>query len=196
MAKPKKAAPSLLDQIQPTDPSKKSKNPNIILESIDAKLVDDYRQVCLQMKNLESQKNEMNGRLRTLGQEHYAERADNEGVLENLKLLGEEGSVTYIVQKNCAKVSADAKETIDAEGLGQYVVKDQIQLCAGLSEQIQERILQSLAKEFGTKELTSLVTTQYKVQETALVEIAKTGNKKTILSALQLLNPVQQIRTG
>ena len=196
MAKPKKAAPSLLDQIQPADPAKKSKNPNVALEGSEAALVDDYRRVCAEMKNLESRKNDLNGQLRSIGQDHYAERAAEEGVLENLKLVGEEGSVTFIVQKNFAKVSEEAKETIDAEGFGKYIVRDQIQLRSGLSEEIQERVLQALAKEFGAKEALALFTTQYKVQETALVEIAKSGNKKVVLSAMQLLNPVQQIRTG
>ena len=195
MAKAKKS-PSLLDQVSILAPSSaKSSNPLIVLEGERAALVDDYRSICAQMKNLEDKKDTLNAQVKEMGQDLYAGRAAD-GEMENLKLVGLSGAVIFIVQKNFGKVSEEAKVLIEAEGFGEYIERDQIQLRAGLNEVTQERILQALAKEFGSKETLDLVTTQYKVQESALVRIASQGRKALVLAALKILKPIQQIRTS
>lgn len=191
MAKPKQ---SLLDKIEVANPSKQSKNPNIPLEGKQAELVDDYRDVCVQMKNIEAKKDALYAQVKEIGQDLYAERAAG-GEMENLKLVGNEGAVTFMVQKNFGKVSEEAKEIIEAQGMGECIERDQIQLKAGLDDATQERILMAVAKEFGQKEALAMFSTQYKVKENALVTIAAKGKKALVMAALKFLKPVQQIRT-
>jgi hypothetical protein len=198
MPKPKKSAasiPSLLDQIETKNPAKKSQNPQIVLEDNQAELVDEYRTVCAQIKDLEARKNSLNSEVKEIGQDLYASRAVM-GQFENLKLVGNTGAVTFIVQNNFKTVSEEKKQVLEVEGLGEYIERDQIQLRDGLDAKTQERILQALAKEFGIKEALSLFETQYKVKDNALSEIASKGKKELVTSAFKLLEPVQQIRTS
>ena len=192
MAKAKK---SLLDQVSILEPSsQKSSNPQIELQGAQADLIDQYREICAQVKNFEAKKEDLNSQVKEIGQDLYAGRAAS-GEMENIKLLGHTGAVTFIVQKNFSKVSEEAKATIIAEGFGDYIERDQIQLAAGLDPAIQERILKALIKEFGDKEAFGLVTTQYKVQENALSLIAQKGKKALVTAALKFLKPIQQLRT-
>lgn len=187
---------SLLDQVQiKSASSKSSKNPTVVLAEAQASQVDALVNVTKQVKELEAEKSTLNSEVKDIGQQVYAEQAAK-GQFDNTRLQGVEASVLFIVQSTYNAVSEEKREMLIAEGFGEYVERDQIALKGGLSEEVQGRIIKALVDEFGKDEALSLFEAKFKIKEGALEDVAKQSkDPATILRAIKLLEPRQQIRT-
>ena len=193
MAK-KTAAISLAD-IAVKEPGKsKGKNPIVAVQGETAERIVEYKKIQEEMKALKARQDDIGGLIRDEAKSLWMDRAIA-GQTENIKLDAEgEAQLTFIVMDSYAKVSEEAKASIDAAGLGEYIERDQIQLVDDLSEETQARVLKALVAEFGKDRAVGLLQTQYVVKKGSLLSIVAEGSRKVVTAAFELLRPTTQLR--